>query len=253
MTADRHLHTRFSTDSNEDPENCVKQAVKLGMKDIWFTDHYDIDFPDGTFVFDVDEYFRQLTRLKENYADRIRVHIGVELGLKKDINDKIQSLISKYPFEYKIGSVHLVDNKDPYERELFDMPDAEFYRGYFETALECLDACTGFDTFGHLDYVVRYGYEKDRTYSYRENADVIDAILTRLIRRDIALEVNTAGLRKGLKYAHPYPEILNRYKELGGRKLALGSDAHRAQDIGAGFGETLAILNSFKIDHMEII
>ncbi len=250
MIGDRHLHTRFSEDSNEDPENCIRKAISLNMEDIWFTDHYDIDFPGGGFSFDADRYFKELYELKEKYSDKISVHIGVELGLKKDINDKIQALINKYPFEYRIGSVHLMDDKDPYEREKFDMTDREFYRRYFETALDCLENCTGFDTFGHIDYVVRYGYEKDRAYSYSENADIIDEILKHLIKNNIALEVNTAGLRKGLKYVHPYPEILKRYRELGGENIVMGSDAHKAEDIGADFDRTLLYLHDFGFNHI---
>ncbi len=244
MIADRHLHTRYSEDSAQEPEGCVLQAISLGMPSLTFTDHYDIDFPNGGFLFDVEGYFRELGALKEKYADRIDVKIGIELGLKPDNNHKIQALLARYPFEYKIGSIHLIGDLDPYERHLFDMPDEEFYRKYFEIGLASLRACGGFDTFGHLDYVVRYGYQKDAEYSYRKYADVIDEILKELIRRDIALEINTAGLRKGLKYAHPYPDVLKRYRELGGRRLAIGSDAHIASDIGAGFPEALACVEA---------
>lgn len=252
MIADRHLHTKYSTDCAEEPENCIRRAIRLGMPEITFTDHYDIDFPDGLFVFDADAYFRELTALKEKYAAQIRVKIGVELGLKTDISGKIKAFLDKYPFEYVIGSIHLVDNMDPYERRRFDMPDEAFYRKYFETGLECLRACSGFDVFGHLDYVVRYGYHRDETYSYAANADVLDEILKELVRRGIALEINTAGLRKGLKYVHPYPDVLRRYKELGGRKLSLGSDAHTAEDVGAGFAEALSYIREYGFSEADL-
>ena len=245
MISDRHIHTRFSTDSGQEPEGCILRALELGMPSLTFTDHYDMDFPDGRFVFDVDAYFTELGMLKEKYADRIDVRIGVELGLKPELADRIQALLLKYPFDYSIGSIHVMGGRDPYERHLYDMTDAAFYRMYFETALECLKVCRGFDTFGHLDYVVRYGYEKDAAYLPEEYADLIDSILEELIRQDIALEINTAGLRKGLKYAHPYPYVLRRYRQLGGRRLAIGSDAHTAADIGAGFMEALQYAAEF--------
>ncbi len=223
------------------------------MPEITFTDHYDIDFPDGSFVFDVEEYFRELTALKEKYAGRISVKIGVELGLKTTIQEKIDALLENHPFDYVIGSIHLIDDKDPYERAKFDMTDEAFYRSYFETGLECLRVCSGFQTFGHLDYVVRYGYRKDRAYSYAANADVLDAILEELIRRDIALEINTAGLRKGLAYPHPYPDVLRRYRALGGRRLAIGSDAHTAEDVGKGFPEALAYIQAYGFTEKDLI
>lgn len=245
MIADKHTHTWFSEDSEENPENSIAKALELGMKDLYFTDHYDIDFPGGAFLFDLDRYFTEMNALKEKYADRINLHIGVELGLKKDICPKIRELVNKYPFEYKIGSIHLVDEKDPYEREQFDMSDEELFRRYFETTLECLKACDGFDAFGHLDYVVRCGYHLDEEYSYEKNAELFDAILEEIVRRDLILEINTKGARRGLKYPHPYPKVLRRYKELGGKRLSMGSDAHRAYEIGAGFAEGLEYVKSF--------
>lgn len=239
MIADRHLHTRFSTDSNEAPENSIEKAISLGMKDIYITDHYDIDFPGGEFMFDPDRYFEEMTKLKEKYKGRINVHIGVEAGFGEKIADKYQKLMSSYPWEYAIGSMHLIGEKDPYIRSLFDMDDRAYYRLCFETTLKGLRACDGFDTLGHLDYPVRYGYGKDSDYRYEYFADIVDEIFKELIRRGIALEINTAALRKGLKYPHPYPEALARYKELGGKKLALGSDAHEAKDVGYGFEEAL--------------
>ncbi len=245
MLADRHLHTAFSEDSTENPRNTIERAIELGMKDIYITDHYDIDFPGGIFLFDADKYFEELTRLKGEYKDRINLHIGVEVGLKEDIGGKLDGFLKSYPWEYAIGSIHLMDEKDPYYRDEFDMDDEEFYRLFFDTSLRALKACEGFDTFGHLDFAVRYGYHQDECYRYELYAEYIDEILKEVIRRDIALEINTAGLRKGLNYVHPYPDALRRYVQLGGRKLAIGSDAHVAKDVGANFKETLEYLRDF--------
>lgn len=242
MIADRHLHTWFSEDSEQNPEESIKKAIRLGMKDMYITDHYDIDFPGGLFLFDPDKYFRELTLLKEKYAGQINVHLGVELGLQEGINSKIQALLEKYPFEYKIGSIHLLDGKDPYERDDYEMSDEALYRRHFECTVECLKSCSGFDTLGHMDYIIRYGYQKEKSFSFQKNADLIEAALEILIQKDIALEVNTSALRKGIPYAHPCPEILRLYKEMGGKRLAMGSDAHCAEDIGSNFVETMEFL-----------
>lgn len=245
MIADRHVHTCFSTDSGEAPENVLERAISLGMKEIYITDHFDIDYPGDGFRFDPESYFETLNRLKDSYKDRIKLHIGVEVSMNENIKEQVAELLEKYPWEYSIGSTHIVNGKDPYLRELFDMDDRAYYRSCFEASLSGIRSCGGFDTFGHLDYAVRYGYTKDASYDYEDSADVLDEILKELIRRDIALEINTAALRKGLKYVHPYPEVLRRYKEFGGKKLAMGSDAHRAEDIGYMFDETLKYLQKF--------
>lgn len=255
MIADRHVHTGFSEDSSEDPKRSIEKAISLGMKDLYITDHYDMDFPDGLFMFDPNEYFRTMNELKEAYKERIQLHIGVELGLKADIAPRLKSFLETWPFEFAIGSIHLIDEKDPYERELFDMDDEMFYKRYFDVTLETLKACreVPIDTFGHLDYIVRYGYEQDKAYSYKKYSDVIDEILKELIARDTALEINTSGIRKGLKFAHPYPEVLERYRQLGGKKLTIGSDAHTADDIGSDFEKTIAHLKKLSFSDTNFI
>lgn len=245
MIADRHVHTSFSTDSNEAPENVLEKAISLGMDEIYITDHYDIDYPGDGFRFEPERYFETLSGLKEKYKDRIKLHIGVEVSINENIKEQVSALIEGYPWEYVIGSTHIVEGEDPYLRDRFDMTDEEYYRLFFKTSLTGIRSCSGFDTFGHLDYAVRYGYEKDAAYKYGSFSDVLDEILKELIRRDIALEINTAALRKGLKYVHPYPDVLKKYKEFGGKKLAMGSDAHRAEDIGYMFNETLKYLQKF--------
>ena len=86
MLADYHMHTEFSSDSNEPAENMIKKSIESGIKDICITDHYDLDYPhdpdEDDFVFDTDKYFVQLNELKDKYKDKINLHIGVELGLQ---------------------------------------------------------------------------------------------------------------------------------------------------------------------------
>ena len=92
-----------------------------------------------------------------------------------------------------------------------------------------------FDVLGHIDYVIRYGKEKERAYSYHKYADVIDEILKTLIHNGKGLELNTAGWKYGLSFAHPHPDILKRYRELGGEILTVGSDGHKPEHIAYDF------------------
>ena len=109
------------------------------------------------------------------------------------------------------------------------------YREYFLSTLETVKAVEGFQSLGHLDYIVRYGYTKEKEYSYYKYAEIIDEILRELIRKGIALEVNTGGLKSGLSFPNPHPVILKRYKELGGSMVTVGSDAHIPEHIGYQF------------------
>ena len=80
----------------------------------------------------------------------------------------------------------------------------------------------------HLDYIVRYGRSIE-SYSYSTFSDLIDEILRELIDRGKGLELNMAGYKYGLGFGHPHPDILKRYRELGGEIVTVGSDGHRPE------------------------
>ena len=144
-----------------------------------------------------------------------------------------------------IGSVHLIRGLDPYYGKFFEgRPDAEAYREAFAETLRCLDGVSDFDALGHLDYVVRYGKHQAEEYSYRMFADEIDAILKKLIDMGKALEINTAGLKYGLEFPNPHPDVLKRYRELGGEMVTVGADGHRPEHVGYDFSLAADILKS---------
>ena len=249
MISDSHVHTSFSSDSDTDPELQIRQAVRLGMKQLTFTDHYDLDFPPGelTFLFDGDAYFARMQALKEQYRDVIDIGIGVELGLQPHLLKEVPAFAAAYPFDFIIGSTHVSRHIDPYEQEQFlaGISEEEAYRIYFEEELENLSRFDCYDIAGHLDYVVRYGYTRNRFFTWEKYGDVLDAILQVLIRKDKGFECNTAGLRAGLGWPHPMPDIWRRYRELGGELLTIGSDAHTPEDLGADFETASEYLKSF--------
>lgn len=245
MIGDAHTHTWFSGDSDTPPEANIRKALERQLPYICLTDHIDYDYPadELTFDFDMDQYFETIKRLREKYGRRIKIYAGVELGMQTHLSDRYGVLVNSHPFDFVIGSQHLVNGKDPYYPETFEGTTAErIYADYFQQTLENIRVFHDFDSLGHLDYIVRYGSSGKRSYRYGDYADILDEILKLLIRHDLALEVNTAGLRKGLGNPNPCREVLVRYHELGGRLLTVGSDSHNPFSIGYSFGKTAALL-----------
>ena len=80
-----------------------------------------------------------------------------------------------------------------------------------------------------------------KIYSYRAFADEIDTILKELIQYDIALEINTGGYKAGLGVPNPTPDVIRRYRELGGEKITFGADAHKPEHIAFHFADAAAI------------
>lgn len=253
MIADFHMHTNFSTDADVEvtQEKMIQGAITKGLQTMCITDHMDIDFSDdpNEFTFDTERYFSVLKPLQEKYRDVIDVRIGVETGLQPHLGEKLHHYVNQYAFDFVIGSVHLIKGEDPYSRKMFEsVTDKEAYRQAFEETIINIQKNSDFDVLGHMDYVVRYGKNQAKEYFCKNYADYIDEILKKLIYSGKGIELNTGGLKYGLGFAHPHPEILKRYKELGGEIITVGSDAHQPQHIAYGFEAAKDILkeNGFK-------
>lgn len=243
MLADCHLHTEFSTDSETPMRAQAERALELGIPAICVTDHMDMDYPQGEFWLDTDRYMEAVRRLQEEYRGRLEISLGVELGLMEHLRARQEEYLKKYPFDFVIGSVHLIHGEDPYNGELFrKYGDEEVFREYFRLSHRLLADAPSIQSWGHLDYVVRYG-QNPEVYSYRKYADEIDAVLKLLLEKGIALEVNTAGFRT-LGRTNPEPDVLRRYRELGGELITVGSDGHQPEYLGYRFRETEELLRS---------
>lgn len=239
ITADFHTHSLFSSDSTETLENMISFAKKNQINTLCITDHMDLDYPvdekGNDFLLDLVSYTETITKLKQNNTE-IEIRLGIELGVMDYLAPKLTTLVKQYPFDFVIASSHLVNGIDPYYPAYKDkFPGNLGYAAYFLSILDNVKVFDDFDVYGHLDYVCRY---IQVPYIPSDFTDVIDEILKRIIELGKGIEVNTAGLSKGLHFPQPHPYILKRYLELGGEIITIGSDAHVAQNIGAYFQET---------------
>lgn len=255
IVCDFHLHSGFSEDSSSPMEEMVRAAAEKGLKILCFTEHYDLDYPEGCGEFrpDMEAYVSRLFSLRETYRDRIQIRLGLELGMQSHLGEAYRRLAGSFPFDFLIASQHLVEGADPYYPEYWQgRREEEVYRSYFETVLCNIRSMEEFDTLGHLDYIVRYGPNRNRFYSFRAYEDVITPILQELIRRNKCLEVNTAGLKYGLGHPNPEEDVLRRYRELGGRRITIGSDAHKPEHIAWEFQKAEKILLDLGFTHYTV-
>lgn len=253
IIADSHVHSEFSSDSLTPMEQMINRAIQLGLKKLYFTDHMDYDYPpvsDLNFQFDPEAYTKKIEELKLKYEKQIELLLGIELGLQPHLTNRLNDLVNRYPFDFIIGSSHVVDHQDPYYPQYWEnhTKKAGIHR-YFETIIENCKAFQGFHSYGHLDYIIRYVPGQIQTtvkedYSYTEYADVLDEVLKTLIAYGKCLEINTAGFKYGLGYAHPKLEVIKRYKELGGELITIGSDAHKPEHLCYDFHRVPEMLTS---------
>ncbi len=246
---DFHLHSDFSGDSRTPAREMIRRAQSLGLQGICFTEHLDIGGPPygADFSLDFPAYFHTMQQIREEFRSQIQIGIGLEFGIQPYLTSTLSELCRTWPFDFVIASQHFVNDLDPYYPVYFEgRSEQECYEEFFRAELETLQAISpeDYDTLGHMDYIVRYGPNRNRDYSYEAYADLIDPILSFLIEHGKCLELNTGGYLKGLGAPNPCIEVFRRYRELGGELITIGSDAHAPHEIAMEFHQAADLLTA---------
>lgn len=247
MLWDTHMHSQYSGDSDATQESMILSAIQKQLSGICFTDHLDIDYPEEPelFLLDLPNYTSSVLALKASFQGKLPICLGIELGLQPHLAALYTDILSQYPFDFVIGSSHVVHGIDPYYPVFYEKrTETECYREYFISILENLKAFDGFDVYGHLDYVVRYGPSKNTNYHWSQYQDIIDEILRLLIEKGKGIEINTAGYKYGLGHPNPTEEILARYHSLGGEIITIGADAHKPEHVAYDFEKVPELLKA---------
>ncbi len=243
LPADYHMHSHNSGDSRTPMGDMIRSAIDKGLKEICFTEHLDLDYPDfpdlppEKFDLNIPAYREELLKYKERYKNDITVKFGIEVGMQPQVTEENLRIVKENDFDFVIASVHLVDKRDPFYGDFWSQCSVEdTFKRYFEITLENIKRFTDFDVLGHLDYLARYVPKGDTTYSYERFKDQIDEILLYLVKNGKGLDFNSKLLSHGESlFPNPHPAALKRFKELGGEIITFGSDAHRPETIACEF------------------
>ncbi len=219
-------------------QNSVESAIKKGLEEIVFTDHFETLNRSGKLedVIDYGEYSTELNILKDKYSKIIDIKLGAEINLQHDRLDEMNSTIREYNFDFVIGSLHLVDYCDVGISQYYrGLTCDEYHTKYFKDLLKMLENDFSFSVLGHLDFVTRYGGYKNNFVDLKIQYEYVEQILKKIILMGRGIEINTSALRYGKKEFHPSSEIIRLYKELGGEIVTVGSDSHNAETIAYNF------------------
>lgn len=224
---DMHVHTRYSIDSSASMAQYCVNALRLGVNTICFTDHLDSNNNDKGFLYyDVDAYFKEFEEIKVKYEGQLTLLSGLEFS-EPHLYPSEFAIIQKYPYDFIMGSVHFFYN-DMFPSQLAQSGvSCEACFAYYWDEVLKMVSFGGFDCAGHLDFPKRY--YRDLIYAEEK----VSEIFRNMILQDICPEINTSSLRKGLDQALPDGNLLTLYKNLGGKYVTIGSDAHSAGDLAA--------------------
>lgn len=243
---DLHVHTLFSSDSHAPMESHVQRALTLGLETVCFTDHVDynpVDF--GYLFYQPDAFFAEFDALKARFAGRVELLAGMEFGETHLYREQFREL-ARRPYDYVIGSVHWVDDVFPGDAAKRGIPAEEYFDRYWQVMLEMVRD-GGFDALGHVDFPKRYYRE------LRYSEDVVREIFARLVDSGAVIEINTSSLRKGCDAPMPGEALLALYREAGGRRVTVGSDAHTPEDLNADYGAAAALIRRYGLEEVKYV
>ena len=226
---DYHMHTKVSFDGHDSGLAMAQAAAAQGLREICFTDHIDCT-PEMDMVFDTARYNAEYDHLE---VPGLLIRRGMEYGLTPDNADQLKIDLNRRHFDFVLGSVHLVDGVDIYFAPYWqDRSYDEAVRLHLETTLECVRAHEDYDVLGHLTYIAKCGANpRHEPLRYCDHKSIMDEILTELIKRGKGMELNTSGIDR-CGGSLPTLDYFQRFHELGGKIVTVGSDAHDTARAG---------------------
>lgn len=247
LPLDAHLHTDLSPDSDVPVDVYAALALERGIGELAITDHVDFDARDPAFNYaSFEQRERTVRDAAERWAPRgVQIRFGAELTFNRTWEDDLRAHLARHRYDFTIGSVH--DWPDsPYTPSRVrtwaaGRPLAEVLAPYLAEVAAA--SATGlFDTIGHLDVVRRYLHAQFSAAEIFEAVELFEPALRAMVDSGTALEVNSSGYRRAGGQAYPGPPLVARYRELGGRRVTAGSDAHGAHQFAFGLEAAYRVL-----------
>ncbi len=249
---DLHIHTDNSDDGFDPVSLMGEYAVKKNLVIAAITDHCECNrYKKDGFDKTIRQSFDISIREKENFKNDIKLIAGMELGQAMQALPEAEDALAARDYDFVIGSLHNVAGEEDFWKVDYKTRDAEkLLHRYYDELCELLE-WGKFDTLAHINYPLRYIIGVEHIdLNLAEYEKQVDDVLKLVISKNKALEVNTSGLRQPYGKLIPDVDILTRFKELGGKYVTIGSDAHHYYDVGAGITEGLNAIKQAGFDEI---
>jgi len=251
-----HSHCNFC-DGRASMETFVQYAISKKLTKYGISSHAPVSFETRWAMKedDLSEYVQEFNRLKIKYADKIELYLGLEVDYFPNEKDAIFNSVKDIPLDYRIGSIHFIDNYEDGTRWIIDgnahafkMATEVIYdndvkrivKRYFELSEEMIEK-TSFDIIGHMDKIIPNVSQyvefdiNDKWYK-----DLMSSILTLIKEKDVIIEINTKAL---LNRGMTFPNQLF-FKQIHEMKIPImiNSDCHYPDLIVSGYDDTYIML-----------
>ena len=255
-----HTHSTYCDGKNK-PEEMIAAAKANGFVSLGFSGHADPGFASKWSMTpeNQEKYVQHIRSLQPSH-DGVRIWCGMEL----DAMATPEALEKCKGVDYRLGSMHYfyADDNAPqadgnpealkkYMDETFGGDGIVLTRRYYDIFIEFLLREKP-EIIGHFDLIRKWAAKMqlfdENSPEYRKVA--LDA-LERAFPCGGVLEVNTGGIARGyLPTPYPTPELLNAWREMGG-KVTITSDCHDCNNLTCAYDMAYDLIKQagFKVIH----
>lgn len=255
---DSHSHTFYSKHATGSVHELVRASIAAGVSILTITDHapFPVDTDNRLLESELDRYFADIEQARLVYEGQITVLRGLEFDYMPGTESFTRELLTRYPLDFAIGSVHYVEVPGEPLVKVWELPRlaAEAFLDRYFASLEGLVGCGLFDAVGHPDTLLR-GLSED-VYLRR-----FEPLLAALARSGMAVELNASGLRKTSLIPRTGEEVQGLWSYPSQRLLpqlisqdvpfVIGSDTHAPEDAGAGVAELMRTLQPLGLERIS--
>jgi histidinol-phosphatase (PHP family) len=196
---------------------------------------------------DLDDYVELALAAK---GAGLPVVVGLEVDHYRGRMDEVHALLSGYPFDVLLGSVHWIgawrfdDISDATHMAEWSVRDVDTTWAEYTEAIEELAESGTCDVLAHPDLV------KAAAHWPAQPAEWWDRLAEAAAASGMAAEVSSAGWRKPCAEQYPAGPLLERLAARG-VGFTTASDAHRREQVADRSADLRALLASVGVDHLR--
>jgi histidinol-phosphatase (PHP family) len=242
LPADYHMHTPLCLHASGEPTELAAHAERIGLTEIGFSDHSPMP-KDGfdewrMLASDLPTYVAKVEKARREHPNLV-IKLALEVDYIPGYEGWIRELASNYPWDYFIGAVHYVSESwaldSPSKLSEWKRRDPmEVWTVYFDRLTMAAESGL-FDIIAHADLCKKFCF-----YPKQDCTHLYERFLNAAKKHDVAMELNTAGLRKDCKEIYPNPQIVKLAFQKG-VPITFASDAHAPKEVGMNFKEAVEL------------
>jgi len=240
-----HVHTLSSPDADIPADELCVMGQAAGVGTVGFVAHVDLCPEDHCYMsFSEEKYMREL-----DIADlsEIQVFRGLEVGEPHLYMQQAEQLFTRSRYDFVTGALHWVEGRLVLGEKAFQAGNAmDLIEEYYRETLAIVQN-TNISIIAHMG-IFRRGMARAGLSTDIDEVSLFPVLLKKIlqtmINRGIALEVNTAGLRRPEKTTYPAEGVLRLYLSLGGKRITVGSDTHREKNSFFGLHSGMSLVTS---------